>query len=53
MDALIGAMSAYTGSLGCAFSDFLLILTDGAAAFGNYIVYGFLQLCFSDSTKAT
>jgi hypothetical protein len=46
MGALIGAMSAYIGSLGVLFPILLLILTDGAAAFGNYLVYGFFAIMF-------
>ncbi len=46
MGALIGAMSAYIGSLGVLFPILLLIFADGAAAFGNYLVYGFFAIMF-------
>jgi len=52
MGALIGALSAYVGSLGVLFPILLLIITQGVAALGNYLVYGFLQSCSSDFTKA-
>ena len=46
MGALIGAMSAYIGSLGVLFPIILLIITQGIAAFGNYLVYGFFAIMF-------
>jgi len=52
MGALIGGLSAYVVSLGVLFPILLLVITQGIAAFGNYLVYGFLQSCSSDFTKA-
>jgi hypothetical protein len=46
MGALIGAMSAYIGSLGVLFPIVLLVVTQGIAAFGNYLVYGFFAIMF-------
>ena len=46
MGALIGAMSAYIGSLGVLFPILLLVITQGIAAFGNYLVYGFFAIMF-------
>jgi hypothetical protein len=46
MGALIGAMSAYIGSLGVLFPIILLIITQGVAAFSNYLVYGFFAIMF-------
>jgi hypothetical protein len=46
MGALIGAMSAYIGSLGVLFPIILLVITEGIAAFGNYLVYGFFAIMF-------
>jgi len=46
MGALIGAMSAYIGSLGVLFPILLLVIADGAAAFSNYLVYGFFAIMF-------
>jgi len=46
MGALIGAMSAYIGSLGVLFPIILLVITQGIAVFGNYLVYGFFVIMF-------
>ena len=46
MGALIGAMSAYIGSLGVLFPILLLVFTQGIAAFSNYLVYGFFAIMF-------
>jgi len=46
MGALIGAMSAYIGSFGVLFPIILLVITEGIAAFGNYLVYGFFAIMF-------
>lgn len=46
MGALIGAMSAYIGSLGVLFPIILLVITQGIAVFGNYLVYGFFAIMF-------
>jgi hypothetical protein len=46
MGALIGAMSAYIGSLGVLFPIILLLITEGIATFGNYLVYGFFAIMF-------
>ncbi len=46
MGALIGAMSAYIGSLGVLFPIILLVVTQGMAAFGNYLMYGFFAIMF-------
>ena len=46
MGALIGAMSAYIGSLGVLFPILLLVVSQGAAAFSNYLVYGFFAIMF-------
>ena len=46
MGALIGALSAYIGSLGVLFPIILLIATQGIRAFSNYLMYGFFAIMF-------
>jgi len=43
--ALIGAISAYIGSLGVLFP-IVLVISQGVAAFSNYLVYGFFAIMF-------
>ena len=46
MGALIEAMAAYIGSLGLLFPIVLLVISQGVAAFSNYLVYGFFATMF-------
>lgn len=46
MGALIGALSAYIGSLGVLFPIIAIFITEELLAFSNYLMYGFFAIMF-------